>query len=144
MARLSHSLAGDQSHQKLRAALLAKHRGRHRPRRALPCHTSGAHFNASSCQRHAQQGLHLSLAVAIKTFAHITAHQTLTGIFEQRLGPQVGLQHPLGAGVHHQHRFWRGVKQDTVTGLNMPQAQIVTLHGLLGFDQATLQLGQTL
>ena len=50
--------------------------------------------------------------------------------------------HTLRGGVHHQHSLGRCVKQDTVTGLNVTQTQIIALHRLLGFNQATLQFGQ--
>ena len=55
----------------------------------------------------------------------------------QRLLPDRQV-HTLRGGVHHQYSLGRGVKQDTVTGLNVAQTQIIALHRLLGFNQAPL------
>jgi hypothetical protein len=143
MVRNCHAFAGDQTHQELRATLLSKHGGRDGPSCWQTRHAGRTHFDAARRQRHAQQRLHLGLAVAFKTFPNIAAHQTFASVFEQGLRTHVRFEHTLGSCVHHQYGLGRRIKQDTVSRLDVAQSQIVALHGLLGFHQAALQFGQT-
>ena len=74
----------------------------------------------------------------VEAVPKVTADQSFAGVFEQGLNAHVGLDDAIGFRIHHEHRLGGGFKQHAIAGLDVAQAQVVSLDRLLGFDQTTL------
>ena len=135
MGWLRRRLAPDAQQQQLAAFLMHDGQGqRHR----LVADFCDSLIRFAAAAHGVEQFADHCARIRVDTVDDLLADHPPHGVAKGFGSGRIGFDNFLGFAIDHQHAFRGQIEQDAVTGFQMTQAQVVTLHGLLCIDQLLL------